>query len=121
MGHAHEILSHLEALLVELQQIAWQQRAALVALRVGAVEAMTARQQLLLQELHRWQEQMRECLEHIEHEAELRRRWERLKVQAAELRRLLQLNRFLAQRAQQHTAALLEILVPHGYLYNQQA
>jgi hypothetical protein len=44
-----------------------------------------------------------------------------LRVQASELRRLLQLNALLAQRAQQHTAAFLEALGEPWALYDQRA
>ncbi len=121
MAEPREVLKRIEAVLTELQQTAWQQRAALVALRIGVVEAVTAQQHYLLQQLQQCHKELDSAMESIAVDCELRQWWERLKLQAAEVRRLLQLNRFLAQRAQHHTAALLEIVLPEGHLYSQQA
>ncbi|GEM_PF-4887377 len=116
-----QILQRLEELVVSLCQVAWQQRQALIALRVGAVEALVAQQQRLLQELQAWQQQCGAFLEDIRRHPSLRQWWERIQLQAREARRLFQLNRLLAQRAQEHAAALLEALAPEGYLYDQRA
>lgn len=116
-----QILQRLEELVVSLCQVAWQQRQALIALRVGAVEALVAQQQRLLQELQAWQQQCGAFLEDIRRHPSLRQWWERIQLQAREARRLFQLNRLLAQRAQEHAAALLEALAPEGYLYDQWA
>ncbi|MCS7170174.1 MAG: hypothetical protein NZ949_06080, partial [Candidatus Kapabacteria bacterium] len=73
MTRACEVLGHLEELLTALQQNAWQQREALVALRVGAVEALAAQQQLLLQKLEQYQQRCVPLLEDIQREPQLRR------------------------------------------------
>lgn len=121
MVAAQEVLAQLEATLVALQQNAWQQRQALIALRVGAVEALVAQQQILLQQLETLQQQCGELMGCIEQEPPLRQRWERIRLQAREVQHLLQLNRLLAQRAHEHTAALWEVLAPDGHLYDRQA
>ncbi len=121
MEEVHKILAQLETTLVALQQNAWQQRQALIALRVGAVEALVAQQQALLQQLEALQRQCVQLGERIEREPSLQQRWERIRIQAREVRHLLQLNRILAQRAHEHTAALWEALAPDGHLYNRQA
>jgi flagellar biosynthesis/type III secretory pathway chaperone len=120
MAELGQALNRLEELLQALQHLAWQQRQALVALRVGAVEALAAQQTALLQEVRRWQEHYAPLLDDVRRDAELQHRWERLRIYAAEVRRLLQLNRLLAQRAQQHTAELLEALFPDGHVYDRQ-
>ncbi|MEN3027097.1 MAG: hypothetical protein ABDH31_05240 [Chlorobiota bacterium] len=120
MSATEAALQTLEELLTTLQQMAWQQREALVALRVGVVEALAAQQNALLQQLQDWQRQIASLPEALRREPSLQQRWERLRIQAAEVQRLLQLNRVLAQRAQHHTTALLEALVPEGYLYDRQ-
>jgi flagellar biosynthesis/type III secretory pathway chaperone len=121
MATVREFLDRGEELLVALQHNAWQQREALIALRVGAVEALAAQQEILLRQLELWQQQGAELFEQIQKQEELRQRWERLRLQAQEVRRLLQLNRLLAQRAQQHTLELLTALLPDGHVYNRQA
>ncbi|MCS7176272.1 MAG: hypothetical protein NZ960_01390 [Candidatus Kapabacteria bacterium] len=120
MSATEAALQTLEELLTTLQRMAWQQREALVALRVGVVEALAAQQNALLQQLQDWQQRFASLPETLRREPSLQQRWKRLRIQAAEVQRLLQLNRVLAQRAQHHTTALLEALLPEGYLYDRQ-
>ncbi len=121
MSSAERLVEQLEQVLCELHHLAQQQQQALIALRLGAVEAVLAQQQSLLSRMAALEHECGEHLEEIRSSASLQQRWERLRVQVTELRRLLQLNALLAQRAQQHTAAFLEVLGEPWALYDQRA
>jgi len=121
MSPAEELVEQLEQVLCELHHLAQQQQEALIALRLGAIEAVLAQQQSLLSRMAALEHKCGEHLEEIRSSASLRQRWERLRIQATELRRLLQLNALLAQRAQQHTTAFLEALGEPWALYDQRA
>jgi|GEM_PF-1159611 len=77
MSPAEQLVEQLEQVLRELHHLAQQQQQALIALRLGAVEAVLAQQQSLLSRLAALEHECGEHLEEILASASLRQRWER--------------------------------------------